>query len=37
MKKACFIIPYYGKFPDYFPLWLNSAQYNTEYDFYFFD
>lgn len=35
MKKACFIIPYYGKFPDYFPLWLNSANNNPEYDFYF--
>lgn len=35
MKRACFIIPYYGKFPDYFPLWLNSAKDNPEYDFYF--
>lgn len=35
MKRACFIIPYYGKFPNYFPLWLNSAKDNPEYDFYF--
>lgn len=35
MKKACFIIPYYGSFPNYFPLWLQSAKANPKYDFYF--
>ena len=35
MKKACFIIPYFGRFPVHFPLWLHSAGKQEEYDFYF--
>lgn len=27
------LIPYFGKFPDYFPLWLLSAGYNPQIDF----
>lgn len=36
MKKAAFIIPYFGKFPNYFSLWLKSAGMNRDYDFYIF-
>lgn len=32
MKKCCFIIPYFGKFPNYFQLFLNSCSYNTDYN-----
>lgn len=32
MKKAVFIIPYYGKFPNYFQLFLNSCEKNNEYN-----
>ena len=28
--KIVFILPYFGKFPNYFPLWLKSCQYNPE-------
>lgn len=35
MKKACFIIPYFGRFPTHFPLWLHSAGKQGDYDFYF--
>lgn len=35
MKKACFITPYFGRFPNYFPLWLHSAGKQVDYDFYF--
>lgn len=28
MKKIIFIIPYFGKFPSYFPIWLLSCKYN---------
>lgn len=31
MKKAVFIIPYFGKFNNYFNLFLNSCKYNPEY------
>ena len=32
MKKCCFIIPYFGKFPNYFQLFLNSCAYNTDFN-----
>lgn len=32
MKKVCFIIPYFGKFPNYFQLFLNSCRYNSNYN-----
>lgn len=35
MKKIIFIVPYYGKVPDYFDIWLKSAEYNNEIDFLF--
>lgn len=28
MNKIAVIIPYFGRFPDYFPIWLKSASYN---------
>lgn len=32
-KRLCvFILPYYGKFPNYFQLFLNSCGSNPEYD-----
>lgn len=31
MKKACFIIPYFGKLPNYFQLFLKSCASNTDY------
>ena len=30
--KFIVIIPYFGKLPNYFPLWLNSCKYNKEID-----
>ena len=33
MKSICLIIPYYGKFPNYFDLWLESVRYNPTIDF----
>ena len=33
MKKILLIIPYFGKFPDYFELWLKSVEYNKTIDF----
>ena len=33
MKRILIIIPYFGKFPDYFPLWLKSIEYNKSIDF----
>lgn len=32
MKKVCFILPYFGKFPNYFQLFLNSCKYNSNYN-----
>lgn len=32
MKKACFIIPYFGKFNNYFQLFLNSCSRNLDFD-----
>lgn len=31
MKKACFIIPYFGSLPNYFQLFLNSCRTNIDY------
>ena len=33
MKKICMIIPYFGAFPNYFNLWLNSCKYNETINF----
>ncbi len=33
MKKAVFIIPYFGKLPHYFSMWSKTAKANLEYDF----
>ena len=32
MKTCCFIIPYFGKFPEYFPLFLKSCQWNRSFN-----
>ena len=32
MKKCCFVIPYFGKLPNYFQLFLNSCKYNQDYN-----
>lgn len=31
-KKCCFIIPYFGKLPNYFPMFLKSCEYNMDYN-----
>ena len=31
--KIAFVIPYFGKFPNYFELWEHSAAYNKDIDF----
>lgn len=31
--SVALILPYYGKFPNYFPLWLKSAGANTNFTF----
>lgn len=31
MKKACFIVPYFGQFPNYFQLFLRSCSINKDY------
>lgn len=33
MKKAVFIIPYFGKLPYYFAMWVKTASENQDYDF----
>lgn len=33
MKKAVFIIPYFGKLPYYFNIWAKTAEQNDDYDF----
>lgn len=33
MKKAIFIVPYFGNIPAYFPIWEQSAGGNSEFDF----
>lgn len=30
--KKALIVPYFGKFNEYFPLWLKSCEYNSDYD-----
>lgn len=32
MKKCCFIIPYFGKLPNYFELFCKSCQYNPSFN-----
>lgn len=32
MRKCCFIVPYYGKFPDYFQLFLHTCRWNPDFD-----
>ena len=32
MKKACFIIPYFGKLPETFPVYLRTCAENPDYD-----
>ena len=34
--SVALILPYYGKFPNYFPLWLKTAGYNKKFDFFVF-
>lgn len=31
-RKCCFIIPYFGKFPNYFNLFLKSCRYNKDFN-----
>ena len=33
MHKICVVGIYFGRFPEYFPLWLNSCGYNKTIDF----
>lgn len=33
MNRVALVIPYFGKFPEYFPLWLKSASCNDKIDF----
>ena len=33
MKRIAFVVTYYGLFPNYFPVWLNSCWQNTTVDF----
>ena len=33
MKKCCLILAYFGKMPNYFPLFLKSCKTNSEFDF----
>lgn len=33
MKKICLIILYFGKLPDYFPIWLKTCEFNESIDF----
>lgn len=32
MKKGCFIVPYFGKLPNYFELFAKTCGYNNDYD-----
>ena len=32
MRKCCFIIPYFGKFNNYFPLFLKTCAYNSDFN-----
>lgn len=31
-NRVCVIVPYFGKFPNYFKFWLRSCEYNTVFD-----
>ena len=33
MKKICLVVPFFGEFPDYYRLWLESVKYNPNIDF----
>lgn len=33
-NKVAFVIPYFGKVPSYFHLWLQSAEKNPDFDFF---
>ena len=33
MKTICLVIPYFGKFPNYYRLWLESVKYNKDVNF----
>lgn len=33
MKRGLFIIPYFGKLPYYFPLWMHTASFSKRFDF----
>ena len=32
MKNCCFIIPYFGTFPNYFPLFLKTCSWNKNFN-----
>lgn len=32
MKNCCFVIPYFGRFPNYFQLFLNSCKYHPDFN-----
>ena len=32
MRKCCFIIPYFGKFPNFFPLFLKTCSWNKDFN-----
>lgn len=32
MNKCCFVIPYFGKFNNYFPLYLKSCTCNNDFN-----
>lgn len=32
MKNCCFVIPYFGRLPNYFQLFLNSCRYNCDFN-----
>lgn len=36
MKKCCFLIPYFGKLPNYFELFAKTCGYNKDYDWFIF-
>lgn len=36
MNRIALIFPYYGKYPNYFKLWIKTAEYNPQVDFLFF-
>lgn len=31
-NKVCFVVPYFGKFPSYFDLFLKSCKYNEDFN-----